>query len=92
MWIMIDEHEGEFETYDTEAEALSAAKNLIENLKDCDGWREEGDMQGIQVAKITYGAQQTNLKHKEDSNEDDWPNPEWDYTCDYEMQSITDNT
>lgn len=76
--------------YDTQEQALDAAKSAIDGYLD-DGWGEGVDQ--IVVGVVTHESTQTNLIKREGELDEDghdeageyWGNPDWTYRCDYEM-------
>jgi hypothetical protein len=92
MWVAIDKCEGEFEIFNTKKEAIKWCDKRISDIRNWDGWRDDEDMQGIQVAKIKYRARQENKQTKEEwekrNPDGQWPDVEWNYICEYEMKKL----
>jgi len=91
-----DDIDGEFMLFDTEAEALARAEEIIEAERDLadEGWNE--DIEGLVVGKITFVCRSTVLKERPSGEEledgydkegEYWPEG-LDYCSDYGMEPI----
>jgi hypothetical protein len=88
-WLVHDANMDEYNVFDTQEEAIECAKDYIESYRTDDHWPE--DLEGaITVSKITHVSVQFDYRKKPtDPKElEEWPDPEWDYICDYKMEEV----
>lgn len=67
-FVVFDGIDGGYEAYETEAEAMKAAKTIIDYARNEDGWPEE--LTNTFVAKISHEVIATNVVKIEDIDED----------------------
>jgi len=87
-WIVY--FDGGFEEFATEAEALKAAEDIIDDCRGEDHWPEELD--NLIVAHVTHRAVQCNVVRADQLDEDGCYEGRYypsgcDFYCDYKMES-----
>lgn len=87
-----------FELFETEQEAKDHAEGIlgVESDNSSDGWHPE--VENICWGKLSQHTIQTMIINKDDvctcdgtdeSYDDcEWPDHDWDFTCDYELEDI----
>ena len=94
-FLFYDRSEGSVETFNSEKEAVSYAKEHIRSyLTDGDGWLEDSDMTDMCVYRVIYRPIQKNLQSREEWEKEncseDWYNDDWSYLCDYELTPVSE--
>ena len=89
-WVMY--FDGGVEEFATQAEALAAAQDAIDNCRDDVEWPDE--VENIFVAKVTHRSGRSMEISKHDLDEDGCYNgkyypPGCEMYCDYEMREVT---
>ena len=82
-----------FDTHETLEDALLNANGIIPNYLD-EGWSE--DVTGVFVGTITHAATMCDKveragevdEHGYDEDGEHWPDPDWEYKCNYKMLPV----
>jgi len=80
------------ELFDSESDARDAAAGALESARDesgdDSGWPEWTD--AIEWGEITprQESQQFNYRERPDTDAEDWPNPAFDFMCDYRLVRV----
>lgn len=85
-----------FDTHETLEDALLNANGIIPNYLD-EGWSE--DVTGVFVGTITHAATMCDKveragevdEHGYDEDGEHWPDPDWEYKCNYKMLPAESN-